>query len=278
MPRLHGRDRGRARAGGKLHPHAIARHDGQDADRSRQDRAPHGGRASGHRSARSGACPRSGVSAVAGRDQHAAQAGPLPAPPFSRAGPQPSGDGGQSRRLHPLQSLRPRLPRSAGQRCDRHGRARSWRKDRVRLRRSDGRLDLRGLRRMRAGLPDRRADAGDAGRRQQHLQGQGRPHRRQRLSVLRRGLPAHLSRQGRQAALRHRQERAGERAAAVRQGPLRLRLRLQSAAAAKADDPQGGRAESPARSYRSVESVDAFSRSDLGRGARPRRHGVEENS
>ncbi len=46
----------------------------------------------------------------------------------------------------------------------------------------------------------------------------------------------------------------------------------------KADDPQGGRAESPARSYRPVESVDAFSRSDLGRGARPRRHGVEENS
>ena len=36
------------------------------------------------------------------------------------------------------------------------------REDRVRLRRSDGRLDLRRLRRMRAGLPDRRADAGDA--------------------------------------------------------------------------------------------------------------------
>ena len=28
---------------------------------------------------------------------------------------QPSGHGGQSRRLHPVQSLRPRLPRSAGQ-------------------------------------------------------------------------------------------------------------------------------------------------------------------
>jgi len=38
------------------------------------------------------------------------------------AGPQPSGDGGQSRRLHPVQSLRPRLPRSAGQRRHRHGR------------------------------------------------------------------------------------------------------------------------------------------------------------
>ncbi len=43
------------------------------------------------------------------------------------------------------------------------------RKDRVRLRRSDGRFDLRRLRRMRAGLPDRRADAGDHGGRQQRL-------------------------------------------------------------------------------------------------------------
>ena len=44
--------------------------------------------------------------------------------------------------------------------------------DRVRFRRPDGRIDLRRLRRMRAGLPDRRADAvGDAGRErdQRHL-------------------------------------------------------------------------------------------------------------
>ena len=54
----------------------------------------------------------------------------------SRARPQPSGDGGQSRRLHPVQSLRPRLPRGAGQRRHRHGRARPSREDRVRLRRS----------------------------------------------------------------------------------------------------------------------------------------------
>ena len=85
------------------------------------------------------------------------------------ARPQPRGDGGQSRRLHPLQSLRPRLPRGAGQRRHRHGRARPSREDRVRLQRSDGRVDLRRLRRMRAGLPDRRADAGDAGRREQRL-------------------------------------------------------------------------------------------------------------
>ena len=51
LPRLHGRDRGRARAGGKLHPHADARHEGQDPDRPRQDRAPDGLRAADDRPA-----------------------------------------------------------------------------------------------------------------------------------------------------------------------------------------------------------------------------------
>ena len=73
------------------------------------------------------------------------------------ARPQPSGDGGAARRLHPVQSLRARLPRGPGQRRDRHGRARPPRKDRLRFRRPDGQFDLRRLRRMRAGLPDRRA-------------------------------------------------------------------------------------------------------------------------
>ena len=113
--------------------------------------------------------PRSGFRVLESCDPHGAQAGPLPAPRDARAGPQPHRHGGQSRCLHPVQSVRPRLPRSAGQRRHRHGRPRFWREDRVRLRRSDGQLDLRGLRRMRAGLPDRRADAGDHGRRQQRL-------------------------------------------------------------------------------------------------------------
>ena len=74
-----------------------------------------------------------------------------------------------------------------------------------------------------------------------------RPQRRFGLPLLRRRLPAHLSHQGRQAALRHRQGRPGQPEPAVRQGPLRLRLCQQSAAPDAADDPQGGRAESPAR-------------------------------
>jgi formate dehydrogenase major subunit len=56
-----------------------------------------------------------------------------------------------------------------------------------------GALDLRGLRRMRAGLPDRRADAS---RRCRH--GEGRQEGRFGLPVLRHRLPADLSRQGRQ--------------------------------------------------------------------------------
>ena len=74
-----------------------------------------------------------------------------------------------------------------------------------------------------------------------------------------------------------RQERPGQPEPALRQRPLRLRLRAQSAAAAQADDPQGRRAESAARIYRPVQSLDAFPRGDLGRGARPRRRGLEEN-
>ena len=100
---------------------------------------------------------------------------PLRQAPRARRRPQPSGHGGQSRRLHPVQSLCARLPRSAGQRRHRHGRPRPRREDRVRLRRPDGQFDLRRLRRMRAGLPDRRADAGDAGRRQERSQRIPRP-------------------------------------------------------------------------------------------------------
>ena len=47
------------------------------------------------------------------------------------------------------------------------------------------------------------------------------------VPVLRRGLSAHVQHQGRQDHLRRRARRPGEREPAVRQGPLRLRLRPQ---------------------------------------------------
>ena len=129
---------------------------------------------------------------------------PLSAARGAGARPQPSGDGGAARRLHPVQSVRARLPRGPGQRRDRHGGARPSRKDRVRLRRSDGQQHLRRLRRMRAGLPDRRADAGDPGRRERRLRQRARPRGRQRLPLLRRRLPADLSRSRTTASSRSR--------------------------------------------------------------------------
>ena len=64
-----------------------------------------------------------------------------------------SGDGGQPRCLHPVHALRARVPRGAGQRRDRLRVPRRAFEDRVRPRRSDGRVDVRRVRRMRAGVP-----------------------------------------------------------------------------------------------------------------------------
>ena len=281
LPRLHGRDRRRARAGGKLHPHADARHEGEDPDRPRQDRAPHGRRAADDRPAGSGARARSGFRALEDRQAPEDRGRPLPqarADQGAAARPQPRRDGGQSRRLHPVQSLRPRLPRGAGQRRHRHGRPRPSREDRVRLRRSDGRLDLRRLRRMRAGLPDRRADAGDAGRREQRLHRQARPRGATACAPIAASAASSPTRSRTTSSSPSTgTQRPGQPEPAVREGPLRLRLRRQSAAPDEADDPQGRRAEGAARVHRSVESVDAFPRGDLGGGARPRRRRPQEN-
>src|SRR5213076_652178 len=59
--------------------------------------------------------------------------------------------------------------------------ARSRREDRVRFRRPDGPLDLRRLRRMRAGLPDGRLDAGEPCRPERRLLQRARPRGRERL-------------------------------------------------------------------------------------------------
>ncbi len=89
---------------------------------------------------------------------------PLPDARAMGARQLPPGDGGESRRLHPVQSLRARLPRGAGQRRHRPRLSRPRGQDRLRPGRPDGALDLRRLRRVRAGLPDGCLDAFDAGR------------------------------------------------------------------------------------------------------------------
>ena len=77
-----------------------------------------------------------------------------------RARPVARGHRRQPRRLHPVHALPARLPRRAGQRRHRPGVPWRARADRLRRRRPDGPLELRRLRRMRAGLSDRCADAG----------------------------------------------------------------------------------------------------------------------
>ena len=123
--------------------------------------------------------------------------------------PLASGDRGQPRRVHPVHALRARLPRGAGERRHRLRVPRRALEDRVRLRRSDGRVDLRRLRRMRAGLPDRRAHAGARRR-----PGRRRQDGRLGVPVLRRRLPAHLPRQGQQDRVRRGPGRPGEPRAA----------------------------------------------------------------
>ena len=115
--------------------------------------------------------------------------------------------------------------------------------DRVRPGRPDGQLDLRGLRRMRAGLPDRRPDAG-ARRGLERARQAGRFG----LPVLRRRLPADLQRQGQQDPVRRRTRRPGQPRPPVRQGPLRLRLRPPPASPDEAADPPRRRAQDAATS------------------------------
>ena len=133
-----------------------------------------------------------------------------------------------------------------------------------------GEFDLRRLRRMRAGLPDRRADAGRDARCEpdpRHLSGQ---EGRLAVSVLRRRLSGHLPGQGRQDHLRRRPRRAGQPQPALRQGPFRLRLHPSSASADQAAGAAAECEEGCQRPGRSGQSVHAFPRSLLGGGARHR--------
>ena len=98
------------------------------------------------------------------------------------------------------------------------------------------------------------------------------------VPVLRRRLPAHLPREGQQDRARGRPRRPGEPRAPVREGPLRLRLRAAPAAPHPAAHPQARRAQDRGLHRRSDALERCVPRSDLGRGARPRRFRPEEDS
>ena len=100
------------------------------------------------------------------------------------------------------------------------------------------------------------------------------PRGRERLPLLRRRLPADLPDQGRPHRRGRGQGRAGQPQPALRQGPLRLRLRAPPGPADRAADPQGRRAEARCRD-RPGQPLHAFPQGDLGGGARPRRRRLQ---
>ena len=185
LPRLHGRDRGRTGTGPVLPAPSRGRDDREQRGRPAGARPAHGAGVAAGGPAGGGPRPRFALRPLDCRCR--ARSRPAACARGAAGGCEPSGHGGQSRRLHPLQSLRARLPGSAGQRRHRHGRARRGNADRLRFRRPDGRLDLRGLRRVRAGLPDGCAHAENGARR-----AAAGPPGGQRLPLLRRRLPDHL--------------------------------------------------------------------------------------
>ena len=162
LPRVHGRDQGRARARAVVLPPARPGHGSDERQRPRRPFAEDDRRAPRLRHARALVQERT-PSSTTGSTALA-----IGTPRFARRAaaarrPVASGDGGEPRRLHPVHALRARLPGGAGQRRHRLRVSRRAFEDRVRPRRPDGTVDLRRLRRMRAGLSDRRARAGERG-------------------------------------------------------------------------------------------------------------------
>ena len=170
-----------------------------------------------------------------------------------------------------MQSLRPRLPRGAGERRDRHGGARPPREDRLRFRRSRWATAPASpaANACRPAPPARscRRRVLDA---QQCLCPRARPRGRQRLSLLRRRLPDHLQDQGRQAPLCRRQatgpsnHATGSASRAASASTMSIIPHRLTVPLIRKD----GVAKRCRRRGRSGQSLDAFPRGELGRGAR----------
>jgi hypothetical protein len=232
LPRLHGRGRGRAGAGRLLRPQADRGHEGQHRHRPGRLGAPDGDGAAPRRPARAGGRARPDQPPLGLGRADGGGGEPLPRAGAARPRLVAPRDGRPARRLHPVRAVRARLPRGPGQRRDRNGLPGPQCRPGLRPGRPDGALDLRRLRRVRPGLPDRRLDAvlrGGAGDRPRLAR--GRPQGRQRLPLLRGRLPDHLQHPRRRDRVRPGPRGAGEREPALREGPLRLRLRQEPAAA-----------------------------------------------
>ncbi len=194
-----------------LHPQAFRRHEGACQVGAGAEGPPGRDGAAGRRPAGQGRGTRPAVAVLALGRRHGRR-GQAPAAARGRgAGPEPSGDAGQSRRLHPVQPLRPRLPRGPGQRRHRHGLSRP------RARRSCSTSTTRWATRPAspaanafeacptgALMPATVLDENEV------RTGYAGPHGRQPVPLLRRRLPADLQHQGRQDPVRRGPRRPGE--------------------------------------------------------------------
>ncbi len=164
-------------------------------------------------------------------------------------------------------------PRGAGERRHRLRIPRPRFEDRFRLRRSHGRIHVRGVRRMRPGLPH-----GALAPCEECVQGRRRQAGRFGLSVLWSRVPDHVPREGQRDHSRGRARWTLESRAPVRQGPFRFRLCEARAAPHDAAHPQAGRAQERGPRPGSHALERGFQASVMGRGARRGGERTEEDT
>ena len=144
LPHVHGRDQRRARACAVVLPLSDGRHGGHHQQRARPHQPEDVDRAAAV------GCSRDVIHAELGArclgEEDGSRQATLPRAAAAGRRPVASRDRRPSRRVHPVQALRPCLPRGAGQRRHRIRLPRRPFEDRLRLRRPDGRLDVRRLR------------------------------------------------------------------------------------------------------------------------------------
>ena len=164
LSRLHGRSRGRTHARRFVLPQRRRRHEGAHRQRTRRGRAQAGARVADQRRRRNDRCLHEGfrTERVGARSRRRSGALPLRARAYAeRDVTHPAIAVNLRAPLHPMHALPARVPRRAGQRRDRpRAEGAGRREDQLRRLCPLGDTKLRRLRRVRAGLPDRCADAG----------------------------------------------------------------------------------------------------------------------
>ena len=272
LPRLHGRDRGRARAGRLLQAHARRGHEGEDRDRARHQGTRHGAWSCWSPTSRS-ARPRTTRPRTSGARRTSSTVAESRFPAAERWAADVS---------HPAM----RVNLDSCIQCNLCVRA--CREVQVNdvigmAYRSHGAKivfdfdDPMGQSTCVACGECVQACPTGALMPSAYLDDESNPHGLSRprggfaVPVLRRRLPGLLQGEGREDRLRRGRRRSGQPQPAVREGPLRLRLHPPSAPPDEAAGPAGQRRQGRVRPGRSGQPLDALPRGDLGGGAGPRR-------